>query len=379
MKQIDYQDTNHGFKNNIVNYYPGDDIVLYSRFDNTESTSFLTIPTVEIYYNNECILNTQMQTVDYIDYYYTYTLPMDAKYGQYEVVYNGFYNNNINKIFETFYVLNYQSTVNPIRLYGKINDYRTHDYIENVEVEIINTVDNIKYICYANLIGEWECYVYAGNYKFIFKKPGYKTQEVIAKISNDLQQQEFNNVLLEKITNDILGNGLFEIKEQYLLKDGQPIENLDVLIYNTKDLVNAIVKTKTNDDGYWYAYLDEGNYLLKLNGKFNGSEYNKTFRLRVFNNGTFNLQDISTNYATKNTVFISNGNGPIDYIDYVLDKNQNPIIDVQVNILKSNKDILYQCYTDQDGKFIFHLEKGNYDIEYYHPSFKTITSKIEVV
>ncbi len=378
MNKIDYQDTAHGFKNETVSYLPGDDIVLYARFDNDNKISFLTIPTVEIYYNNECIFNTQLQTVDYIDYYYTYTLPLTCGYGQYEVVYNGFYNGNINKIFETFYVLNKQSTVNPIRLYGKVNDSRNHNYIENVQVEILNTVDNIKYYCVCNLIGEWECYLYSGNYKFIFKKPGYKTQEVIAKISNDLQQQEFNNILLEKITNDILGDGLFEVKEQYLLKDGQPIENLNVFIYNTKDLATPIVKTKTNDDGYWYAYLDEGNYLLKLNGQFNSFDFNKTFRLKVYNNGDFKLQDISTNYATDSTIFISNGNGPIDYIDYIKDKNETPIPDVQVNILNNKNDIIYQCYTDMDGKFIFHLDQGQYNIEFYHPSFKVITNKIEV-
>lgn len=360
-------------------YNPGDDILLYACFDNSNNTSFLTIPTVEILYNQQVLFSAQMQTVDYVDYYYNYTLPMDVQCGQYQIVYSGFYKGKENKIFEDFYVLNYNKSVNPIRLYGKINDFRTHDYIENVQVEIFNTEDGIVYNCYANLIGEWECYIYSGSYKFIFKKPGYKTQEVIAKIDNDLQQLEFNNVLLEKITNDILGNGLFEVKEQYLLKDGQPIENLNVFIYNTKDLNNAIVKTKTNDDGYWYAYLDPGSYMLKLNGKFNNQVYNKTFRLKVVNDGSFNLQDISNNYATNSTIYISNGDGIYTYIDYVRDKNNIPIPDVQVNILKSNKkDILYQCYTDNDGKFIFHLNKGKYNVEFYHPTFKTITTTIEV-
>lgn len=362
----------------MLTYNPNDNILLYSQFQNDISnTTFLVPVMVEILFMKDnqiqTILKTEMNTEDYINYYYNFKIPNDAEYGQYEVIYTGFHNGQEHKIFENFYVVNYQQSINPIRLYGYVADSKTHEELTNVNIEIINVDDNIRYTTSTNLIGKWEMYLYAGNYRLIFKKNNYKTQEVIAKLEDNAQNTEFNNIILEPITDDNKGNGLYEIKEQYIKKDGQPIEDLKVIIYNINDLKTPVVNTYTDDDGYFYAYLDEGSYLLKLNS----DTYNKTFRLQVKNNGSYDMQDISRNTANEHTIFYNNGDGEIEYSDIILDKENKPIPNVQVNIIK-NDEILYQYYTDLDGKFKFYLDKGEYDIEYYHPHFKNIVNKISL-
>lgn len=362
-------------------YNLGEQIFLYAKFENTIQSSFINEPTVRIIFikNNNVIeiLNDKMQTNDYISYYYNFILPNDLNLGQYQVIYSGFVNGQENKIFESFYIVNNSEDVNPIRLFGYVYDSKTHKYIEDVEVNIINETDNVTYYTVNNLIGQWECYVYPGDYKFIFKHKGYKTQEILAKVNDTLQEIEFNNVIMEEVTDDFKGNGIFEIKEQYILKDGQPIENLNINIYNVNNLNELLVDTKTNDDGEWTAYLDEGLYFLKIFGNVFGKEYDKCFRLKVKNNGTFTFEDISKNKTNNETIFYPNGNGICKYIDYLYDKNNKPIPDVQVNILNGD-NIKYQYYTDTEGKFEFNLDKGTYTFEFYHPSFKTVTKTIEI-
>lgn len=365
----------------MITYSPGDSVLLYAQFHNDPTkTSFLVPATVEVLYDNgqiQTLLQTEMTTEDYINYYYEFQIPKDAEYGQYQVIYTGFQDNQEHKLFEDFYVVNYQKDVNPIRVYGYVYDELKHDCIIDTSIDIINVDDNITYTTKTNLVGQWEIYLYSGNYKFVFKKNNYKTQQIIARIEDNAQNVPFNNITLTPITDDNKGNGLYEVKDQYILKDGQPIENLNIKVYKLNDLQNAIVNTYTNDDGWWYAYLDNGNYLLKVNGKFNNNVYDKTFRLQVKNNGEFQMQNISNNVASENTVFYNNGNGMYKYSDVVLDTKGEPIVDVQVNIIENN-EIKYQYYTDLNGRFIFMLDEGVYDIEYYHPSFKTITDKITI-
>lgn len=363
-------------------YNLGEQIFLYAKFENDLSkATFINEPTVKIIFikNGETIevLNEKMLTNDYISFYYNFILPKDLDLGQYQVIYSGFVNDKANTIFESFYVVNNSEAINPIRLFGYIYDSRTHEYIQDVDINIINVQDNTTYYTVNNLIGQWECYVYPGDYKFIFKRKGYKTQEVFAKVNDVLQEIEFNNVIMEEITDDFKGNGLYEIKEQYILKDGQPIENLSINIYNVNNLNELLVNTKTNDDGEWTAYLDEGLYFLKVFGKVFNRDYDKCFRLKVKNNGTFTFEDISNNKSNENTIFYPNGEGRFKYIDYLYDKDNRPIPDVQVNILNGN-DILYQYYTDTEGKFEFNLDEGKYVFEFYHPSFKTINKTIEI-
>lgn len=366
----------------MLMYNPGDTILLYAKFNNDpKTTSFLVPAVVEVLYSKnekiQTLLQTEMSTSDYINYYYNFEIPKNAEYGQYQVVYTGFYNGQENKLFENFYVINYQKDINPIRLYGYVYDDEKHKCIVDSNIEIINIDDNIRYISNTNLVGQWEIYLYSGNYKFIFKKNGYKTQEINARIEDNAQNVQFNNITLIPISDDNKGNGLYEIKDQYILKDGQPIENLNITIYNIADLNNALVNTYTDSDGWWYSYLDPGNYLLKVNGEFNKQTYDKAFRLQVKNNGEFQMQDMSNNVANDNTQFYPNGNGAYQYSDIVTDTNGNPIPDVQVNIIENN-NIKYQYYTDLNGRFIFMLDEGVYNIEYYHPSFKTITDIITV-
>lgn len=363
-------------------YNVGEPIFLFAKFENDISNmSFVNEPIVQILFiKNEQIieiLNAKMQTNNFIEYYYNFTLPLNLDFGQYQVVYSGFVNGKEHKIYESFYVLNNSYDNNPIRVYGYVYDDKTHKELTDVEINIINEFDGVNYYVINNLIGQWECYLYAGDYKFIFKRKGYKTQEIIVKINDVLQNIEFNNVVMEEITNNVLGNGIYEISDQYITKNGQPLENLNINIYNVNDLNNLIVDTKTNDDGKWIAYLDTGLYLLKVFGITSGKEYNKVFRLKVKNDGTFSFEDISKNTSSDSSIFYPNGNGMYKFIDYIYDKKNKPICDVQVNILY-NGNIKYQSYTDLAGKFEFNLDIGKYEVEFYHPSFKTILKNMEI-
>jgi hypothetical protein len=363
-------------------YNLGEQIFLYATFENDlTNISFLNEPVVEIFFLKDndivTVLKEKMQTTDYINYYYNYTIPTNLDLGQYQVVYTGFVKGKQNKIFENFFIINSSNQgMNPIRLYGYIYDSKSHKNVNDVEIKVTSD-DGIFYYTTNNLIGQWEVYVYPGNYNFLFKKRGYKTQEVSAIINDSLQDIEFNNVVMEEQNDDLLGDGIYEIKDQYIMKNGQPIEDLTINIYNVNNLNDLIVDTKTNSDGEWIAYLDEGLYLLKVFGTVFSKEFNKTFRLKVNNNGKFTFDDISKNKASEETIFYPNGSGSCKYIDYLYDKNNKPIVDVQVNILSGN-DILYQSYTDLNGKFEFNLDEGKYTFEFYHPSFKTITKQIEI-
>ena len=363
-------------------YNIGEQIFLFAKFDNSFNSSFITEPVVKIIFlkNDELIeiLNEKMETNNYIEYYYNFKLPLNLDFGQYQIIYSGYANGKENNIYESFYVMNNSNDMNPIRIFGYIFDSKNHKNINDVEIQIINNFDNITYYTISNLIGQWECYLQSGEYKFIFKKKGYKSQEVVTKINDSLQNIEFNNIVMEKTNDNLLGNGIFEISDQYIMKNGQPLENLDINIYDVNDLNNMLVKTKTNDDGRWYAYLNSGLYLLKIFGNVFNKNYNKMFRLKIKNNGEFSFEDISNNTSSEQTIFYSNGDGIYKYIDYIYDKNNKPISDVQVNILKNKNDILYQYYTDLEGKFEFNLDKGKYNFEFYHPSFKTINKIIDV-
>jgi len=363
-------------------YNVGEQIFLFAKFENDiNNMSFINEPTVQIFFikNGKTIeiLNVKMQTINFIEYYYNFTLPLNLDFGQYQIIYNGFVNGKEHKIYETFYVINNSYNDNPIRIFGYIYDSKNHKELTDVEIQIINEFDNTNYYIVNNFIGQWECYLHSGDYKFIFKRKGYKTQEVIAKINDVLQNIEFSNVIMEEVTNDILGNGIYEITNQYITKDGQPIEKLNINIYNVNDLNNLLIDTKTDSNGKWVAYLDEGLYLLKVFGIMSGKEYNKIFRLKVRNNGEFYFENISKNISSENSIFYPNGKGLYKFIDYIYDKNNKPICDVQVNILHNNQ-IQYQSYTDLTGKFEFNLDIGKYKVEFYHPSFKTIIKDIEI-
>ena len=122
--------------------------------------------------------------------------------------------------------------------------------------------------------------------------------------------------------------------------------------------------------------MDEGIYLLKAIGISFSKEFNKTFKLKVENNGNMIMEDLSKNIAMlMNIPIITNGNGIIKVKDKILDKNGNGIVDVQVNVIDKKGDIIAQDYTNAAGEWTLNLDPGEYTIEYYHPKFKTIKEK----
>ncbi|MFW6015068.1 MAG: hypothetical protein ACOCRK_01370 [bacterium] len=69
--------------------------------------------------------------------------------------------------------------------------------------------------------------------------------------------------------------------------------------------------------------------------------------------------------------------------DKVLDGNNDPIVNVQINVFNPDDDlldsnILKQEYTNPKGEWELELKPGEYIIEYFHPKFKVFTEKIKV-
>jgi hypothetical protein len=135
----------------------------------------------------------------------------------------------------------------------------------------------------------------------------------------------------------------------------------------------------TDDNGQWKAFVNQGVYLVNLSGTSMGQTYTLSFRMRVDEYGKTTFEDLSNNLMTnENTPELNDGEGTRILSDQILDAYGNPIPDVQVNAYKpgvtlSDDTILAQDYSDLNGKWSLKLNPGTYTIEYYHPSYKTIT------
>ena len=165
------------------------------------------------------------------------------------------------------------------------------------------------------------------------------------------------------------GNGMYSIKDTYTMKNGGPLPNLNIKIYSSLNPSLIIAEDITDEEGNWNCFLNPGNYLMKINGIAFEETYNKIFRIKVFENGRFKFEDIKKNVVIQNTT--NNGVGNIVITDIVLDKNSNPIVDVQVNAFLSSdlNNMICQDYTDLQGNWTLKLNPGSYTIEFYHPMF----------
>ena len=139
-----------------------------------------------------------------------------------------------------------------------------------------------------------------------------------------------------------------------------------VYLYKGKSFVVA-PKVSYPDNMVWSSE-DETIASVDQNGKITGNEYGQT---------TF--EDLSNNLMTnESTPEFSDGDGLKILSDQILDAYGNPISDVQVNAYElgvklSDDTIIAQDYSDLSGKWSLKLNPGTYTIEYYHPSYKTIT------
>ena len=140
-----------------------------------------------------------------------------------------------------------------------------------------------------------------------------------------------------------------------------------------------IAQSITDDDGQWEVYLNDGFYIVKVNGTALGGEFNRVFRLKVMQDGKFSFDHLTKNILTdQNINQISRGSGNITIKDNIIDKWNNPVNDVQVNVYNINTQlddstIIAQDYTNSEGQYILYLNPGTYIFEYYHPNFSIIT------
>lgn len=373
-------------------YYRGDNIFLYVQFtDQQGNICSANNPRVRILHDKngtiyEDLSWKNMQQMSVNEYFYNFKIPHDSDIGQYQILYTGEINQQEAYIVEVFHVIARSDTYpNAIKLYGYIHDIRTTCELADISINISDiTNGEIIYQSFSNLDGYWEAYLYPGEYNFLFSKYGFNTLEIIAQIGDEHTEIQFNNVGLENEVASQKGNGMYSVKDRYVTKHSTPLSNLNITIANVINPIEIIARDTTDKDGNWQCFLDPGVYIMKIFGKALSKDFNKTFRIKVENDGNFQFEDLSKNIATAITqTTINNGTGNISYSDIVVDKNGNPIIDVQVNAFKpgvvlDDKNIIAQDYTNVQGKWTLNLVPGDYVIEFYHPKFKAFTENRKV-
>jgi hypothetical protein len=372
-------------------YFKGDNIFLYVQFTADEGqVCSVDKPQVRVLHDKigklyEDLKWSNMQQMSDNEYFYNFKIPFTSDLGQYQVLYKGNVNGNLAHVMETFHVIN-KSTIydNTIKIYGYVSDIRTEVALTETMIKI-NNKDTEEYCqSLTNNDGYWEAYLYPNQYEFEFAKDQYVSMKVNVQISDQQNEIQFNNIGLESISSLSKGNGMYPITDKYVTKQGMPLINLDVKIHSVIDPIAIYAQDITNDDGSWECYLDPGMYLLKVTGTTFSKQFIQTFRIKVSNDGTFSFENISKNTATASQQsYIDDGTGSIEHSDYILDKNQNPIVDVQINAFKlgtplEDKFIIAQAYTDSTGKWVLNLDPGTYVMEYYHPKFKVITETIKL-
>ena len=365
-------------------YLSGETLFLYTQFiDAQDNILQVTDTKVRILHNNNSNIYEDLPWTDMIimspgEFYYNYQLLTDCDMGQYQVIYSADYNGNIIYNFEFFNVIPHSTQYeNVIKVFGYIDNLKLKLPIVDASI-IVYENDKIVFNSLSDFDGKWEVYLYPGEYNFVFSKTGYSDEEIIAQIGDENVEIEFNNISLSLVNYSNKGTGMYSIKDTYTMKNGGPLPNLNIKIYSSLNPSQIIAEDITDEEGNWNCFLNPGNYLMKINGIAFEQTYNKIFRIKVFENGRFKFEDIKKNAVIQNTT--NNGIGNIIVTDLVLDKNSNPIVDVQVNAFLSNdlNNMICQDYTDLQGNWTLKLNPGNYTIEFYHPMF-SILSEVRTV
>lgn len=381
--------------NNV--YHNNDTVFLYVKFicDNLVENAKFKIVHKDSNNVIEDVQWTKMEQMGNNEFYYNYQINNFIN-GEYQIIYIGDNENTqlhssekiyiVNKglNFNNEYDSNYNVDSNIIKIYGYVYDNKLNIPIPDCDVMVIDD-NNIITQSSTDYAGKWENYIYPGEYKIIFKKQNFESKELVLEINNSNSELQLDNINLSFDLNNNRGTGIYTIEDYYISKDGSPICNLYVNAFDINNPTEKIAYDITNEEGKWMLFLNDGNYLLKIYGNYNGYEYNSTLRLKVGSDGEFSFDNLSNNVIdyNYNENLITNGCGDIVVEDIVLNSNNQPIVDVQVNAFikgkaLEEKNIIAQTYTDLDGKWQLNLKEGKYIIEYYHPYFQTITEEREV-
>lgn len=360
-------------------YYKGEIIFLYVKFFNKDNTLAKTVanPKVRILHEHdgniyEDLSWSELNALSDNEYYFNYEIPYDNDCGQYDVIYYGEIDGEIATVIESFHIINKSEVYNDaIKLYGYIDDDLNKIPLANVGVEVISSDSVYITQSYTKENGYWETYIYPGEYMCTFRKDGFKDFTTNIQLGNDNNEIQFNNISLESNKKRTSGNGICEVSDSYVLKNGIPLDGLKIKAYNILSPSILCASSVTDNHGKWSLHLDPGFYFLKTTGNSMNQDFDKTFRLRINDDCKYEIEDMDNNKAVVQKNHLSTGSGSKVYKDVITDGNDNPIVDVQVTAYKSNNPIA-QCYTDSAGKYELHLDPGTYVIDIYHPSFKDI-------
>lgn len=69
--------------------------------------------------------------------------------------------------------------------------------------------------------------------------------------------------------------------------------------------------------------------------------------------------------------------GAIKVFGYVINKNKQPIVGVQVRLYDESNELVKDLKTNDDGYWEVRLPAGRYGVEYLHKNFKPVNKTIE--
>lgn len=373
-------------------YYRGQQLFLYTRFkdENNNLTSVIN-PTVTISYEKDGsiteLMNSELMPMPGVvgEYYSNYTLDFDASYTFYEIEYSGDYGEGkIARVSESFHIIpKSENFTDAIKIYGFVNQAKLGYPLIGALVRV-DDGNRVVYESFTNEEGSWDAFIYPGNYEFTFEKYGFIEQKFNVQIGLEHTEIQFDNVSLESESLAKKGNGVYSIGDNYITREGVPLNGLEVNAYDVFNPATSIAVDVTNNDGEWQLFLDPGLYFLRVKGTSLMDDFEQTFRLRVEDDGQFNLENLTENVGTPisgDQLSIGQGTGEKEVTDSVLDGNGNPIIDVQVCAYHKGdmNTLIAQDYTDPSGKWMLKLNAGDYVLEFYHPEFHEFQEEIKVI
>ena len=360
-------------------YYKGETIFLYVKFFDINNNPAIEVkdPKVRILHCKddniyEDLPWSKLSPISKNEYYFNYLIPFDMDCGMYDVIYYGEVNGQVATIIENFHIIEHSETYSDaIKLHGYIDNNFNHTPLANVSIMLtdMNGIYNTQ--SYSKENGYWETYIYPGNYICTFKKEGFKDFITNIQLGNENSEMQFNNISLESIKPKSNGSGSCKVSDSFILKNGIPLDGLKVEAFNIINPTISSAMDYTNNRGVWEIFLDPGSYLLKINGNSMDMNFDRSLRLKVNDDLTYDIEDMEGNKAIAQNDILGPGNGSHIYRDKITDKYENPIMDVQVNVLKNNI-VIAQTYTDAAGNYELYLDKGEYMLDVYHPSFNEI-------
>lgn len=352
------------------NYHKGDKAVLYCEFKYNNIIIIPSEPKVRVLHEYGDNIYEDLKWTDMKKfnngYIYNYDTSNCDNYGKYTIIYECEYNNSKINILDSFnMIVKNIEDINTVTLYGYVNDLNTKNHIEYVTIKIKNSEDDeITYQTSTDCDGKWYAYLYPGDYEFIFENEEYLERSVKVQIGDEHNEIQFNSISLEKITDKVLGNGMFKIQDTFTNKSNFGIENISIKIFNISDLENIIVETITDNKGNWKVFLNSGEYMLQADTP---SGDPRLFRMNVFNNGDKTIGEVKTNDSAMILEKKNNGNGPKLINDYVLNAHGEGIKNITVsaykyNVNDDNYEYVAEDITNETGNFELNLNIGKYKL-----------------